>query len=144
MSSLSDALENLLIDHVLRNIAYPTPTGIWVALFTTPPSEAGPGTEVTGGGYARVQVGPSLTAWTATQGGTSGPSTGTGGLAANAADVFFPAPTGTWGTVTHMALFDAPTGGRMLMQTALAAPRTVNGGDQPPKFAAGAITVMLA
>ena len=43
------------------------------------PSDAGGGTEVTGGRYGRVQVGPSTTAWTATQGGTVGASSGTGG-----------------------------------------------------------------
>jgi hypothetical protein len=120
------------------------PVGIYVGLFTTASSDASPGTEVTGGGYARVQVGPSTTAWAATQGGTSGASSGTGGQSSNVADVTFPAPTLNWGTVTHFALFDAATAGNMLMTTALTVPKVINGGDQAPKFLAGGLTVTLA
>lgn len=144
MSDFSDYLENKLIDHVLRNTAYAVPAGIYVGLFTTPSSDAGPGIEVTGGSYARVQVGPSLAAWTQTQGGTGSPSSGTGGQSANAADTIFPAPTASWGTVTHFGLFDAAAGGNLLFQAALAAAKFVAAGDQPPRFLAGTLTVTLA
>jgi hypothetical protein len=144
MSAMSDFLENRLLDHLLRNTAYTMPTGIYVALFTAAPSDAGGGTEVTGGSYARVQVGPSTTAWTATQGGTAGASSGTGGQTANAADITFPAPTANWGSVTHFALFDASTAGNMLLWAALTAAKTINGGDAAPKFLANALTVTLA
>jgi hypothetical protein len=143
MSSLTNYLENKLIDHILRNTAFAMPTTLYIGLFTTPSSESGPGTEVSGGSYARVQVGPSLTAWTATQGGTAGVSTGTSGQSANVADITFPAPTANWGTITHFGVFDAVTGGNLLMQTALAVPKVVNGGDQAPKFPAAGMTVTL-
>lgn len=144
MSDFSNFLENALIDHILRNTAYAKPTTIYVGLFTTPSSDAGPGIEVAGGSYARVQVGPSLAAWTQTQGGTGSASSGTGGQSANAADTIFPAPTANWGTVTHFGLFDAVAGGNLLFQAALAAPKTINGGDQGPRFLAGTLTVTLA
>jgi len=140
---LTDFLENALIDHLLRGIAYPMPTGIYVALFTGPPSDAGPGTEVVGGSYARVQAGPSQSAWTSTQGSTSGPSTGTGGMSTNIVAITFPAPTADWGTVTHFGLFDAPTGGNLLMQTALAQPRSVLAGDPAPRFPVSGLSVTL-
>jgi hypothetical protein len=143
MSNLSNYLENKLIDHLLRATAYAVPTAIYVGLFTSPSSDAGPGTEPVGGGYARIQVGPSLSAWTATQGGVAGASTGTTGQSQNAADITFPAPTGNWGTITHFALFDAVTAGNMLMQTALAVPKVVNSGDQAPKFPALGLSVTL-
>ena len=144
MSAFSDFLENKLLDHVLRNTAYTMPTGIYVALFTTASSDAGPGTEPAGGGYARTQCGPSLAAWTATQGGTGSASSGTSGQISNAADITFPTPTGSWGTVSHFGLFDASTAGNLLFQAALAAPKTINSGDAAPKFLAGALTVTFA
>jgi hypothetical protein len=144
LSDFSNVLENRLIDHIFRNTAYPMPTTIYVGLYTATPSDAGGGTEVTGGSYARVQVGPSTTAWNATQGGTAGASSGTGGQTANAADITFPAPTANWGVVTHFGIFDAVTAGNLLFWAALAASKTVNGGDAAPKFLAGALTVTLA
>lgn len=144
MSAMTDYLENKLIDHLLRNTAFAVPTGIYVGLFTAAPSDAGGGTEVTGGSYARVQIGPSTSAWNATQGGTAGASSGSGGQSANAADATFPAPTANWGSVTHFALFDAASGGNMLFWAALAAAKTINNGDAAPKFLAGSLTVTLA
>ena len=144
MSAMSDFLENKLVDHLLRNTAYSMPATIYVGLYTATPSDAGGGTEVTGGSYARVQVGPSTTAWNATQGGTAGASSGTGGQTANAADITFPAPTANWGTVTHFGIFDAATSGNLLMWAALAASKVVNSGDAAPKFLAGALTITLA
>lgn len=141
MSMMTNYLENKVIDHLLRNTAWVMPTTVYIALFTAAPSEAGGGTEVAGGSYARVQVGPSQSAWSATQGGTSGPSSGTTGQSANVADITFPAPTANWGTVTHFAIMDALTGGNMLMQTALSVPKVVNSGDQAPKFPATGLTV---
>jgi hypothetical protein len=144
VSAFSDFLENKLVDHVLRNTAYTMPTTIYVGLYTAAPSDAGGGTEVTGGSYARVQVGPSTTAWNATQGGTAGASSGTGGQTANAADITFPAPSANWGTVTHFGIFDAVSAGNLLFHAALTASKVVNSGDAAPKFLAGALTITLA
>ena len=144
MSALSNYLENKLVDHVFRNTPYAMPTTVYVALYTAAPSDAGGGTEVAGGGYARVQVGPSTSTWTATQGGTAGASSGTAGQTANAVDITFPVPSTTWGTVTHFGLFDAITGGNLLLWAALTASQAVNNGDAAPKFLAGALTVTFA
>jgi hypothetical protein len=144
VAAFSNYLENKLVDHVFRNTAFAMPTTIYVGLYTAAPSDAGGGTEVTGGSYARVQVGPSTTAWTATQGGTAGASSGTGGQTANAADITFPAPTANWGVVTHFGIFDALTTGNLLFHEALTASKTINGGDASPKFLANALTVTLA
>jgi len=137
----SDYLENGLVDHLYRTASLAKPTTVYVALFTAAPSDAGGGTEVAGGAYARVAVGPSDTAWNATQGGTTGASSGTGGLTANAADVVFPAPTANWGTIVAFATFDALTGGNMLHHGALTTNKTVNNGDPAPKFLAGQLSI---
>ena len=143
MSAMSDYLENKLVDHILRNTAFTMPTTIYVGLYTGAPSDAGGGTEVTGGSYARVQVGPSVSAWLSTNGTTSGASSGTGGLTSNAADITFPAPTANWGVVTHFGIFDALTTGNLLLWAALTASKTINNGDAQPKFLTAALTITL-
>lgn len=141
----SDYLENLAIDHIFRTRTWAKPTALYIALFTAAPSDAGGGTEVAGGSYARVNLPPLDTNWAATQGGTSGNSSGTGGVTSNAVAITFPAPTGNWGTVTHFAIFDALTGGNMLpVWDALTASRTILSGDPAPSFAIGALAVTIS
>lgn len=142
MSSMSDYLENKLGDHVLRGLAYTAPANTYVALFTAAPSDAGGGTEVSGGSYARVAIAPAN--WNGTHGSTTGASSGTGGQYSNAVALTFPAPTANWGTATHFAVFDAATGGNMLFQAALTTSRTINSGDAAPVFNAGGLTFTLA
>jgi len=140
----SDYLENKIVDHLFRTGAFAKPTGLFVALFTAAPSDLGGGTEVAGGSYARVNLAPLDTNWKATQGGTSGASAGTGGLTSNAVAITFPAPTANWGTVTHFAIFDAASGGNLLIWDALTAPRTVLSGDPAPAFAVDALTITVS
>ena len=136
-------LENKLVDHLFRATAFPMPAALWVALYTAAPSDAGGGTEVAGGGYVRVNLAPAATNWTATQGGTVGVSTGTGGATGNALVVTFPAPSADWGTLTHMAILDAATGGNALVWGALTTPRPVVAGDPAPRFSPGTLTVTV-
>ena len=53
MSAATDFLEDKILNHVFRNVAYTAPATVYVGLFTTATTDAGGGTEVTGGGYAR-------------------------------------------------------------------------------------------
>lgn len=144
MAALTDYAENQIVDHMLRGATFTKPTTIAVALFTAAPSDTGGGTEVSGGAYARVTVGPSNTTWNATQGGTSGASSGTTGLTDNAAAIVFPAPTANWGTISHFAIFDATTSGNMLIHGALTTSKTVNNGDPAPQFNAGELNITFA
>lgn len=140
----SDYLENLLIDHIFRTRTFAKPTALYYALFTAAPSDSGGGTEVSGGSYARVNLAPLDTNYTATQGGTSGNSTGSGGLTTNAVAITFAAPTGTWGTVGWYAIFDAVSGGNMLIWDALTNARTILSGDPAPSFAIGALQITVS
>lgn len=142
MSSMTDYLENKIADYLFRGQAYTAPANIYVALYTAAPSDAGGGTEVTGGGYARVAIAPA--GWNGTHGNTTGASSGTSGQISNAGAVPFAAPTANWGTATHFALFDAATGGNMLFQAALTTARTINSGDAAPVFNAGALTITFS
>ncbi len=113
MSKMSDYLEKKLLDHVLRNTAYTPPASVYLALFTTDPTDAGTGTEVTGGAYARQKI-------------TFGAASSPGGTASTTADIAFPVATANWGTVTHVGIYDAATAGNLLFHGALNTPRTIN------------------
>jgi len=139
----SDAVENAFIDHVFRTYTWPKPPALYVALFTAAPTDAGGGTEVSSGSYARVNLPPSDSNWTATQGGTSGLSIGTGGMTSNAVAITFPAPTADWGTVGWFAIFTAASGGTMYVWDALVAPRTILNGDPAPSFQPGSLQITL-
>lgn len=141
MSALSDYLENALIDHVLRGRSFTAPSALYWALFTSAPTDAGGGTEVSGSNYSRVSMTPSDTAFTNTQGTTSGASTGTGGTVTNGEVVQFPTPSGSWGTVVAVAIFDAATSGNMLIHGTLLG-RAITTSDDV-KFPVGAFSFQI-
>lgn len=136
MSAMTDYLEGELIKHIFRTGSFTKPTALYVALFTAAPNDAGGGTEVTGGSYARAQLDPADANWAAPNAGD--------GVTSNAGAITFPAPTANWGSVTHFAIMDASTAGNMLFHGALTASKTVNNGDPAPEFAIGALTVTFA
>jgi hypothetical protein len=136
MSAMTDYLEGVLIQHIFRTGSFAKPSGLHVALFTSPTTDAGSGTEASGGSYARAAVAIGDSNWSA-------PSSGNGATA-NANAVTFPAPTANWGTITHCAIFDAPTGGNMLFHGPLSGSKVVNSGDAAPSFPAGTLQITLA
>lgn len=141
MAAMSDYLENKIIDWLLRGQAFTAPATVYVALFTTAPTDAGGGVEVSGGSYARVAVSSSLANWAGTQAaGSTTASTGTGGTTSNNGTITFPAPTAAWGVVTSFGVFDAASAGNLLFYANLTTPKTINNGDAAPSFAAGALT----
>jgi hypothetical protein len=144
MSNMSDYLENKLIDFLFRAQAFTAPTVLAVGLFTANPSDAGGGTEVSGGSYARVNLAPSLANWAGTQSaGSTTASTGTSGTTSNNSAITFPAPSANWGVITGIGIFDATTAGNLLFWGALTASKTVNSGDAAPSFAAAALAPQL-
>jgi len=144
MSQMSNYLENALVDHIFRTTSYTKPTTLSVGLFTATPSDTGGGTECTGNAYGRVDLNPLNANWNATQGGTSGASSGTGGVTANATTITFPTPTPAgWGTVTSFGLFDANSGGNLLIWGPLSANKVINVGDTVT-FPAGTLQFTFA
>jgi hypothetical protein len=118
MSSFSDYTENLVLNYVFTTSSVTRPTEWYVGLFTAAPSDSGGGTEVSGSGYTREATG------TLSVSGTS-PTNCTN----DAAIEFDPASGGNWGTITHIAIFDASTSGNMLGWAELTTSRTINDGD---------------
>ncbi len=142
MAGKSDYLENKFIDFLLRGQSFTAPTNVYVALLTAAPTDAGGGTEVTGGSYARVQVASALASWAGTQSaGSTAVSSGTGGQTSNNAAIAFPAPTANWGVITHFGIYDASVSGNLLYWAALSTSKTVNNNDAAPSFAIGALTI---
>lgn len=130
MSAMSNYLENKLIDEIFRGQAFTAPTTLYVGLLTAAPTDAGGGTEVTGGAYARASIACSLANWAGTQSaGSTTASSGTGGTTSNNAAINFPTPTATWNTVTHFGIYDAASAGNLLFWGALTTTKTVNIGD---------------
>lgn len=105
-------LANKLLDHVLNNTPYTSPTTVYFALFTTATTDAGGGTEAVGGSYARQVVVYSAAA--------TKHSDNTGIV------TFTNMPAATF---THGAMYDAVSGGNMLLHGALAAPIVTTAGQ---------------
>lgn len=119
MAGKSDYLENKILDHMLGGPDFTRPATVYVALFTVAPTDAGGGTEVTGGSYARVAY---------TNNATNFPAAA-GGVKANAVVINFVAATAAWGTIVAFALFDAASAGNLLFWANLTAPKIINNGD---------------
>jgi hypothetical protein len=128
MAEMSNYLENALINVTLRATVYTAPTNVYVGLFTSDPTDAGSGTEVSGGSYARKEV---------TFGAPSN------GVTTSSADVTFDQATADWGIVGWIGIFDALTTGNLLYHTALNTAKTIET-DDIFKIESGQLSVTLA
>lgn len=145
MAAMSDYLENKIIDWLLRGQTFTAPATVYVALFTTGDNDADSAkVEVSGGSYARVAVSSSLANWAGTQSsGSTTASSGTGGTTSNNNAITFPAPTGNWGSIVGIGIYDASSGGNLLFYGALGTNKTVNNGDPAPSIVAGTLTLQI-
>ena len=118
-------LENKILSFIFKNNArsFSTPgDSIYVGLATAvSDAEAGSLTEATFGSYARQQV--TAANWTLASASTNQQTV------VNAANIEFPASSGTSNTVTHAFLVDAASSGNILFVGALDASKTIATGD---------------
>lgn len=141
MSAMSDYLEGQVRAHIFRTASFTKPTTLRVALATGATTDAQTGATITevanSGSYARTGPDPLDANWTG--------ASATDGLTDNAAAITFPTATGSWGTVTHIAICDSATwgAGNSLLHGALTASKTVSSGDVF-QFAIGALDVTFA
>jgi hypothetical protein len=119
MSAFTDYAEAATLNHWFRNTAVTSPTTVYLALFTVALDDAGAGTEVTGGSYARQAI-------------TFGAPTVVGGAnqVANSVAITFPAATANWGDIVGGAIYDALTVGNPIVKGVAIDTRTINNGDQ--------------
>lgn len=113
-NAFTNYLENKIMAYVFSGTAFSSPSAsLYVGLFTAAPGEGGGGTEVSGNGYNRKIV--ALTT--------------TNDASTNGAAVEFNTATGSWGTITYIAIFDAVTSGNMLAYAELTTSKTIATGD---------------
>lgn len=110
--NLSNYLEDKLLDHFLGTATYTKPTTVYVALYTVAPSDAGGGTEATGGSYARQTA-----TFTASSGGAT----------SNSANIDFTGMPSC--TVVAIGVHDALTSGNLLVWGTLTANKSLDAGD---------------
>jgi len=136
MSAFSNHLEQALINATLRGGTY-TGGAVYVALFTSDPTDAGTGTEVADSAYARQQCHSTTVAdgWDIPHASE--------GYTANAKQITFPAIVDGQVSVTHWALYDAATGGNLLYHAPLTNPKTLDPSDVL-SFPVGSLKVTLA
>jgi len=111
--SFSDTFETHVLDYVFTTDALTRPTAWYLALFTTNPGDGDSGTEVSGGGYARQSV----------------TFTVTGDTASNSAAIEFPTATANYGTVSHVGVYTASSGGDLIAHAALTSSKAIDTGD---------------
>lgn len=128
MAEMSNYLENALINGTLRNTAYTPAATVYVGLYTSDPTDANTGTEVSGASYARVA---------ATFGAPSD------GASSNTAAIEFAQATTEWGTVGWIGILDTSTSGNLLYHSPLDATKLIEIGDVF-KIAIGNLTVTFA
>lgn len=115
MSGVSDYAELKILEHAMGKTAWTKPTNVYLALFTSDPGDDASGSEVSGGSYARRVI-----SWGAAA----------AGQIANDAQIEFPVATASWGTVTHVGIFDASAAGNLLWHGAVSASKTIDTDDQ--------------
>jgi hypothetical protein len=113
--SLSNLFETNVLTWLLTGDAVTRPSAFYVALFTSNPDEDASGTEVSTSGtaYARQSVTFSVS----------------GNTASNTAAIEFPTATASYGTVTHVGVFDASTAGNLIAYAALTTSKAIDTGD---------------
>ena len=128
MAEMSNYLENALINATLRATSYTSPATVFLALYTTDPTDADTGTECSGTGYARQSI-------------TFGAPAN--GVSTNSAAIEYAQAGGSWGTITHIGIRDAVSAGNLLYHSPLDSSKTIATGDVF-RVAIGSLSVTLA
>lgn len=132
--SFTNAMEDLILDHIFRKSLWTPPDNIQVGLYTASPGEAGDDThevDMLATSYVRQITLPGD--WAVSSNGTI----------FNTAVVTFPEATEDWGTITHFGLLQLEVGPDLiLIYGALANSRMILTGSVP-RFNYGALGVSL-
>lgn len=121
MTDLTTYLEAKIQEWWADGTAFPAaPSNVYVALHTGDPGNDASANEVAAGDYSRAET--AAADWSVTG---SGPT-----HVENANEIQFSTATSDWGTISHVSLWDASTGGNALWQGELDTSRTVNTDDR--------------
>jgi len=128
MSAMSDYLELKFLDHFTGTASTSAPSAVYLGLSTGSMADDNSGTELSGNNYSRKAI--------------TFASAASGSISTNAA-VEFDAATGSWGTVSHWAIYDASSGGNQLFHGAFTTGKAIGSGDIL-KVASGSLTITAA
>jgi hypothetical protein len=128
MSAMSDYLELKFLDHFTGTASTSAPSAVYLGLSTGDLGDDNSGTELTGNNYSRKAI--------------TFASASSGSISSNAA-VEFDAATGSWGTVSHWAIYDASSGGNQLFNGSFTQSKAIGSGDIL-KVASGSVTITAA
>lgn len=132
MSAMSNILETTVLN-TARNITAQAPVKVYVGLFLSDPTETGTaGTEAAYTGYARQEITLSTPA-----------ADGNNVSCSNTNQIVFPTPDQAAGTVTHAAIFNASSGGDVLIYKQLDDPIVLTA-EISPRFGVGKIVLSLS
>lgn len=109
----SSYIDNKLLDHLLGSGTYSKPAALYVALFVGNPLSGGAEVSTSGTAYARQSSTFTITANAAT----------------NASTLEWAQATSAWGAIDYCAIYDASTGGNMLVSAALTSAKVMGVGD---------------
>lgn len=137
MSAASNYTENKVLDHVLGTTSFSAPSTVYLALFTN----------TSGNAATNLEAG-TITDEVTTSGSAYGRQSiafgsASGGSASNSATVTFSAATSNWGSITHVAIMDASTGGNVLFWGAVTTAKTIESGDTF-QVSSGNLSISLA
>lgn len=123
--SMTDYLENKVLDGTVKATTYTAPANVYMALYSVAPSDSATGTELVGNGYSRQLI-------------TFGTAAANGSIS-NTANVAFTASGNAWSVKGH-AITDASSAGNILYWS------TTNkavGAGETYTYATGKITINI-
>ena len=129
---ICNTLANKLLDHVFKTTSYTPETHLYVALFTSSPTDTGAaGSEVAGGAYAREI----MDVWDVAAAGAS----------ENTNVITYTTATASWGTVTHFCILSHVTtlSAAVALIWGTVSPNRTIGIDDVAEYAAGALDITL-
>jgi len=113
--SFSNTFETHVLNYVFTATSVTRPTAWYLALFTSNPAEDASGTEVSTSGTAYARQTAAFTV--------------SGNTASNSSAIEFPTATASYGTVSHVGVFDASTSGNLIAYAALSSSKAIDTGD---------------
>lgn len=121
---------NCVMGNLFRTQTTPAlPTSFYIGLSTSAPTASGTNvTEPSDSAYARVKL--------------SSLSVPANGVVKNSQEISFADSTVDWGTITHFVIYDAATGGNLLIYNTVDKPRLVQA-DSSVKFEANGLKLSL-
>jgi len=113
--SFSNTYETHVLNYVFTTTSVTRPTAWYLALFTSNPAEDASGTEVSTSGTAYARQSATFTV--------------SGNTASNSGAIEFPTATSNYGTVSHVGVYDASSGGNLIAYAALSTSKVIETGD---------------